>query len=161
MTEPLKEPLEFVFVWWPDNDHGAVLSRTYHTLVVRFHAARLVAGTWGEFLSMLGDNADYLEDFMQHDRTEPQDDDRLDNLNGVWVLEDVGFPLTQCAQESFEFYGGHFPQCDGMLTIRTEYGMPLRLYPKSAYLGFKSHLAEAGHLVSEQMATFPMTIYQY
>jgi hypothetical protein len=161
MAEPLKEPLEFVFVWWSDDDHGVILSRAYHTLVVRFHAARRTAGTWGEFLSMLGDSADYLEDFMEHDETEPQDSDRLEDLHGVWVLEDVEFPLTQSAQESFEFYGHHFPQCDGTLAVRTEYGMLLRLYPKSAYLGVKSLLTEAGHRVSEEMATFPMTICQY
>lgn len=161
MAEPLKEPLEFVFVWWPDDDHGVILSRTYHTLVDRFHAARRTAQTWGRFVEMLGDGASYLEDFMQGDETKPHDIDRLEDLGGIWVLEDAEFPLPQCAQESFQFYGRYFPECNGELTLNTEYGMPLRLYPKSAYLAIKHHLTRAGHRVAEEMATFPMTIYPY
>lgn len=161
MAEPLKEPLEFVFVWWPDEEHGVILSRAYHTLVERFHAARRTAQTWGRFLEMLGDCADYLEVFMQCDETEPQDGDRLADLDGIWVLDDAEFPLPQCAQESFEHYGRHFPQFNGELTINTEYGMPLRLYPKSAYLAIKHHLTGSGHRLTDEMATFPMTIYPY
>ena len=161
MAEALKEPLEFVFLWWSDSDHGVILTRAYHTLVSRFHLARGTARTWGEFLDMLGEDADYLEDFMQSDETEPQDGDLLGNLHGVWVLDDAEFPLTQCAQESFQFYGHHFPECEGTVTIRTEYGMALRLFPKNAYLALKDHMTKLGHRMSEEVATFPMHIYPY
>lgn len=161
MAEPLQEPLEFVFLWWPDNDHGVIISRAYYSLVDRFHVARETSRTWEEFLTVLGEGADYLVPFLQVDETAPQHGDRLEDLRGAWVLENAEFPLTQCAQESFEFYAGHFPQCEGARTIRTEYGMPLLLYPKSAYLALKSHLVEAGHRVCEEMAKFPMNIYTY
>jgi hypothetical protein len=162
MTQPLKEPLEFVFLWWSDSDHGVILSRGYHTLVDRFHFAQQTARTWGEFLRELDDGADYLEDFMQFDEVEPRDRDRLEDLRGsIWVLDNDEFPLTQCAQESFQFYGHHFPECAGTVKIRTEYDMPLLLYPKSAYFALKIHLMKAGHRVTEVMAAFPMNIYPY
>jgi hypothetical protein len=161
MTILRKEELDFVFLWWADNDLGVILSKAYHTLVGRFYLAQSTARTWGEFLDILGDDAGYLDDFMQFDETVPRNGDVLKDLHGIWVLDNAEFPLTQCAQESFEFYGHHFPRCEGAVTIRTEYGMSLVLYPKSAYLILKAHLTQAGLRVSEEMATFPMTIHPY
>jgi hypothetical protein len=161
MTKAIREPLDLIFVWWPDNDYGAILTRGYHTLAEQFHIARHTTGTWGEFLAALGDSADYLEPFMEHDETEPRDNDRLDDLSGVWVLENDEFPVTQCAEETFTFYGHSFPELDGAVMIRTEYGMSIRLYPKSAYLELKTHLVEKGHRVSEEIARYPMCIFHY
>jgi len=88
MAEPLREPLDFVFLWWSDSDHGVILSRAYHTLVNRFHAALRNAGTWGEFLAMLDDQADYVRVFMQCDETTPQGSDRLGicRVSGCWTI---------------------------------------------------------------------------
>jgi hypothetical protein len=162
MTIPPREPLDLVFVWWHENDYGVILTREYHTFVERFHLSRQTAMTWGEFITGLGDDAGYLDDFMQFDGTEPRDGDRLEDLCGqVWVLDDVEFPLTQCAQETFEWYGRYLPQCDDVLAITTEYGMPLLLYQRSSYLGLKSFLTAGGHHMTEEMATFPMTVFSY
>jgi len=162
MAQPVAEALKFVFLWWPDSDYGVVLSSEDHSLVTRFHAARRTARTWGGFISRLKDDAGYLREFMQFDRITPKDTDRLAEIeHDVWVLDDVEFPLTQCAEESFGSYGHHFPECDNAITVQTEYGMPLRLYPKSAYLAIKGHLTEAGHRISDRLATFPMSIYPY
>jgi hypothetical protein len=161
MTEAIREPLDLIFVWWPDNDYGVILTREDHTFVEQFHNARHTARTWGEFVDALGAGVEDVEPFMQYDETEPRDNDRLYDPSGVWILENDEFPVTQCAEETFTSYGHSFPELDVAVIIRTEYGMSTRLYPKSAYLELKTHLVEKGHRVSEKMALYPMCIFHY
>jgi len=162
MDHPVAEPVEFVFLWWPDSEYGVVLSRDDYRLVDRFHLARQTARTWDEFLEQFGEYTHWLDDFMQFDETKPRGEDLLADLeDSLWVLGNDEFPLTQCVEESFGHYGSLFPECDDAVTIRTEYGMPLRLYPKTACLAIKNHLAQAGHQMSDMIATFPMHIYSY
>ena len=162
MDHPFTDPVEFVFLWWSDSEYGVVLDRDDYRLVDRFHLARETARTWDEFLGQFGEYTRWLDDFMQFDETKPRNEDLLADLrDSVWVLGNDEFPLTQCAEESFGCYGSLFPDCEYALTIRTEYGMPLRLYPKTAYLAIKNHLAQAGHQISDVIATFPMHIYSY
>jgi hypothetical protein len=162
MAARILEPLEFVFLWWADEKYGALLSRGYYRLLDRVHFAHRSAKTWGEYIELLGSDAGYLDDFMQCDEVQPQESDLLEDIhNDVWVLSDIEFPITQCVQESFEFYGQNFPAFDDALTITTEYGMPLRLYPKARYLEIKAHLWDLGHQISEQRSEIPMHIYPY
>jgi hypothetical protein len=159
---PLPDFLEFVFLWWHGHDEGVLLSRQYKELLDRYHLADSTARTWGEFIEVMGPYAAYLDDFMQYDEVEAEEWDTLDAIrHGVWVLNNLEFPITQCAQETFQFYGRHFPEFDDAVTIRTEYGMPLRLYPKSRYFELKAHLLDAGHKVSEEPSRVSMHIYAY
>lgn len=118
MDHPVAEPVEFVFLWWPDSEYGVVLSRDDYRLVDRFHLARQTAHTWDEFLEQFGDYTHWLDDFMQFDETKPRGEDLLADLeDSLWVLGNDEFPLTQCVEESFGHYGSLFPKCDDAVTI--------------------------------------------
>jgi hypothetical protein len=79
----------------------------------------------------------------------------------VWVLHTDEFPLTQCAEESYAFYGKQFPAIDGAITAATEYGEELRFYPKTSFFELKAHLENLGQSVACTVRASHNQIYAY
>lgn len=136
------------FVFFPTSDgYGVLLDRSYHELLVRFEHARRTAGTWDELLKMLGPHAaEFVLKFTGCDERTPEADDRIESLrDALWILFTEEFPFVQCAEESYSFYGSCFPEVEGAVIERTEYGMEFRLYPESSFLHLRRHLEHGGH----------------
>lgn len=136
------------FVFFPTSDgYGVMLDRPYHELLLGFEHARRSAGTWGELLKMLGPNAaEFVLKFTGSDDRVPEAGDSIESLrDAVWVLFTEDFPFVQCAEESYSFYGGCFPEVEGAVIVWTEYGMEYRLYPEASFLHLKRHLEHGRH----------------
>lgn len=150
---------EFVFLWWDECDNGIFLTQEYFELLSRYHYA-LTATTWGQFLEILGPFAGFVLEFTQNDDYRPEDEDLLQEIdNGVWVLYDCEFPITQCAEETYRAYSSLFPvQCQTEI-YRTEYGEKIGFFRKSAFLEMEMHLAKAGKRVIPVRSAYPQNIY--
>lgn len=166
--DALRKPLvadhvEFVFLCWTGCQLGVLLSRPYYELVVHFAQAKELANTWGELLGMVGPNAaEFVMGFTHTDGYVAEDGDSIESIRElVWVLHSDEFPLTQCAEESYTFYGSQFPPVEGAVRASTEYGEELRFYPKTSFFQLKAHLEHLGHSVAYAPSDCGDRIYAY
>jgi hypothetical protein len=146
-----------------DQHYGVLLSGPYYDLLVRFNKAKERANTWGELLEMLGPNGtEFVMGFTHTDGYVAQAEDRLQLIrDDVWVLYSDEFPQTQCAEESYAFYGHNFPIVEGAIRVTTEYGEDLCFYPKTSFPDLKTHLESLGHSLVYKLAGPGSRIYAY
>jgi len=159
---PLR-PIDFVFLWWDDLEYGVFVTADFYEFLALFHEAKNNSRTWGEFMSGIGDyGRRFVNIFVESDELQPLDSDIIKDIeDDVFILSDYEFPITQCADETYNTYTEIFPPLRGGRKIRTEYGMDIGLYIKSDYLLMKEHMDGMGYNVTSKSPPFLCEIYNY
>jgi hypothetical protein len=160
--QPLRHA-DFVFLWHEDLEHGVFVTSDFYDFLERFYAARNHSKTWGEFLSEIGDfGRRFVSVFCEYDRPRPQDEDLIEDIrHDVFILDDREFPITQCADETYNDHAEVLPPLGAGREIRTEYGADIGLYLKSDFLTMKEYMDKTGFAITSKRFPFISSLHDY
>ncbi|AMO23909.1 hypothetical protein GCM10027034_20140 [Ramlibacter solisilvae] len=164
MIQPfIKPPTRFVFLWWRDTTGGFILAEQYYWLLTRFESAKDEAGTWGEFLDLVGaEIAAYVESFLENDEVKLVRSDSMgEALEHAYIFSTPEFPATQCAEESYTCFGSRLPLELKSSEIRTEYGIKVGVFPKARFLELQEAMSNAGCELRAELCDDDRVILNY
>ena len=161
--ENIAESTELVFLWWEGDENGVFVTRIHYEFMEIFYKAKECSESWVSFWSALGKwGQKYVTPFMSCDEITPENGDLLKDVShGIFILDDVEFPITQCAEETYSFIVIGLPDDYLVDTIRTEYGSYIGLYPKSRFVEMKDIFERKGYTVNSIRSPFPKNIFHY
>jgi hypothetical protein len=159
---PLRH-VDFVFLWCEDLEYGVFVTSEFWGFLELFYDAKSSSRTWGEFLNKIGDfGRRFVSIFNEADMLKPRDDDLIEEIQyEVFILDDHEFPITQCADETYNNYVEVLPALGAGREIRTEYGMCIGLYLKSEFLMMKEYMDKTGYAVTSKLFPFITDLHNY
>jgi hypothetical protein len=163
IVTPSLDNADLLFLWKHDDEYGFFITRVLLSFVKKFVAAKESSITWEEFLVAIGDyGRDFIASFLEKNDVQPELTSLIAELaDEIWILYDVEFPLTQCIEETYSIFCDISLDIKGEILMKTEYGHPYVLYPKTKYLEMKEVLEAHGCSVDSELLSFPTNLYSY
>jgi hypothetical protein len=152
---------ELIFLWSDSN--GVLVTRQHFEFLTKFYTAKKNSKTFGEFWCALGDHGrEFVKVFMQSDSEFPRMDEQMKELESeIWILYDIEFPITQCAEETYTYYSDLMPSEYCKEKVQTEYGQFIGLFSVSDFVYIKDFMEDKYCLITSLRSPFPLNIVHY